>query len=114
MSSYPLVLKQFDGFKEDLNRLGANEKLKTVIFNCIVSIRKNEQQGKPLTANPNTGDLSDCRKFYIDSEPEIKPRYRLVYRILPTEQDAQILELIAFGLRKNLSAYATAVSRLER
>ena len=62
----------------------------------------------------STGDLSDCRKVYFDVDNNQKPRYRLVYRLTPSEVRAVAVEAVAVGERLNLDAYVRAVRNLGR
>ncbi len=46
-----------------------------------------------------TGDLSDCRKLYFDETTDQSPRYRIVYRLLPTAERPTDIEVLAIGLK---------------
>lgn len=54
----------------------------------------------PLEDHPSVGDLSDCGKVYFDDQAEDKPRFRLVYRVLPNEVDAVAVEAAGVGRRQ--------------
>lgn len=74
--------------------------------------------GVDLRYMPGIGDLSDCRKLYVDVPPDQRPpgpkRYRIVYRILPDESRPEKVEMISIGLRADLVAYRRALVRLNR
>jgi len=53
--------------------------------------------GRPCGYQHATGNLSDCRKVYFDTETNREPRYRLVYRVLPDELSPQSIEVITVG-----------------
>ena len=53
--------------------------------------------GKPCGYRPSSGNLGDCRKVYFDTREGVEPRYRLVYRVLPGEDDPQTIEVITVG-----------------
>lgn len=74
--------------------------------------------GEQLRYLPGVGDLSDCRKHYVDVPPDQRPpgpkRYRIVYRILPEESQPERVEMVSVGVRADLVAYRRAVVRLDR
>ena len=78
--------------------------------------QKGETSGTPLDNLPETGDLSDCYKFYFDPDPspDQPPRYRLVYRYTPNEIRAVSLQAVAVGKRAKLDAYIRALANLGR
>jgi len=55
--------------------------------------------GKPCGYQAATGNLGDCRKIYFDTEADVEPRYRLIYRVLPDETNPVIIEVITVGLK---------------
>lgn len=74
--------------------------------------------GDWLARHETTGDLSTCRKvkFGPDEMDErgvnLGPALRLVYRLLPTNQDVQQVEVLAVAPRRDLEAYALAADRI--
>jgi len=56
-------------------------------------------KGQPCGYQHATGNLSDCRKLYFDDAQDHDPRYRLVYRVLPTEDVPAEIEAITVGLK---------------
>jgi ParE toxin of type II toxin-antitoxin system, parDE len=94
--------------EEDLRALGSN-KLRLEAVKLIVALKIAPRLGRPLEHNPQTGDLSDCRKLYFDNA-----RHRIVYRLLPSERKPTTVDVIAVGPREALEVYEAAVERLGR
>lgn len=84
----------------------------------VLEIVDDPSIGERLRYMRGIGDLSDCRKLYVDVPPDQRPpgpkRYRIVYRILPDESRPRTVEMISIGLRADLGAYRRAVVRLNR
>jgi hypothetical protein len=80
----------------------------------IVDVSTGGLEGRPLEAHPSVGDLSDCRKVYFDDQEAGKPRFRLVYRLLPNEVEAVAVEAVAVGRRRLMEVYVEAARRLGR
>lgn len=59
----------------------------------------NPRLGKPCGFAFSTGNLSDCRKLYFDEAEDMDPRYRIVYRLLPDEDEPAKAEVIRLGLK---------------
>jgi hypothetical protein len=59
----------------------------------------NLKLGKPCGFAFSTGNLSDCRKLYFDQQRDMDPRYRIVYRLLPDEDEPTKAEVIRIGLK---------------
>jgi hypothetical protein len=59
----------------------------------------NPRSGKPCGFALSTGNLSDCRKLYLDEAEDMDPRYRIVYRLLPDEDKPAKAEVIRIGLK---------------
>ena len=55
--------------------------------------------GKTCGYKPSTGNLGDCRKVYFDIKSDVEPRYRLIYRVLPDEDNPATIEVITVGLK---------------
>lgn len=55
--------------------------------------------GKPCGFAFSTGNLSDCRKLYFDEARDMNPRYRIIYRLVPDEDDPTQIEVIRIGLK---------------
>jgi hypothetical protein len=91
-----------------------SENLKRRAIQIIVDVSKGELEGRPLADHPSIGDLSDCRKVYFDDQEDGKPRFRLVYRLLPNEVEAVEVEAVAVGRRRLMEVYAEAARRLGR
>lgn len=61
--------------------------------------KENPKLGKPCGFAFSTGNLSDCRKLYFDEERDMDPRYRIIYRLLPDEDEPRKAEVIRIGLK---------------
>lgn len=91
-----------------------SENLKRRVVQIVVDVSTGKLEGVPLEDHPSVGDLSDCRKVYFDETDEAKPRFRLVYRLLPNEVEAVEVEAVAVGRRAAMDAYVRAARRLGR
>lgn len=80
----------------------------------LVEVSRGNLTGQELEALVATGDLSDCRKIYFDIDDNQKPRYRLVYRLTPSEVRAVAVEAVSVGERRGLDAYMRAAKNLGR
>jgi hypothetical protein len=109
----PLQLTKAQGFEADLFALPSRELMERVLT-LLVEVSKGTLTGQPLEELVATGDLSDCRKIYFDVDNNQKPRYRLVYRLTPSEIRAVAVEAVAVGERRNLDAYVRAARNLGR
>lgn len=75
--------------------------------------------GDWLTDQAGTGDLSTCRKVKLGPDEitpdgtNLGPALRLVYRLLPSNTDAQRIEVLCVAPRRDLIAYAVAAARLQ-
>ena len=98
---------------DDIKNL-PSENLKRRAIQIIVDVSKGELEGRLLEDHPSVGDLSDCRKVYFDDQEEDKPRFRLVYRVLPNWVEAVAVEAVAVGRRRLMEVYVQAARRLGR
>ena len=88
--------------------------LKRRAVQILVDVSNGALEGAPLEDHPSVGDLSDCGKVYFDEDDDRKPRFRLVYRLLPDEIAAVEVEAIAVGRRAAMAAYVEAARRFGR
>ena len=94
--------------KEDIRNLPFAVQLEAVKY--LVRLEHAAPKlGIPLGDDPLVGDLSDCRKIYIDRQ-----RHRIIYRCLPDETRAKIVDVIVVGPRMLKKVYVEAVKRLGR
>ena len=98
---------------DDIRNL-PSENLKRRAIQIIIDVSKGELEGRPLEDHPSVGDLSDCRKVYFDDRDDDKPRFRLVYRLLPNEVEAVSVEAVAVGRRRLTEVYVVAARQLGR
>lgn len=71
---------------------------------------------RPLEQMGSYPDLSDCNKVYIQTDPDSKPKFRLVWRELPVSEPGgqPVREAIQLGARELDSVYHLAGQRLGR
>ena len=91
--------------KEDLRNLPSNA-VKLEALKYLLRLEKKPELGLELENLPGVGDLSDCRKIFINER-----RHRIVYRVL-TEKGTTTVDIIAVGPRALLKVYVEAVKRL--
>jgi hypothetical protein len=98
---------------DDLRALDEiSDQLVDVALQAITDISEHRKTGKPLGARHVSGDLTGCRRSRFDL-PGLRPeRFRIIYRLLPDDQNADTVEVIAVGPRGSHAAYQTAVARL--
>lgn len=109
-------------FSDDLAVLVASEggsetphPLARRVVELLVLIASGDLSGLQLGQHSATADLSDCRKIYFDLDPrEERPRFRLVYRLLPDEERVTHVQAVAVGYRADLDAYMRAARNLKR
>ncbi len=88
--------------------------LRQVAIESFYSVARGELRGTRLEKHFRTGDLSDCFKIYFDKSKDESPKYRIIFRYIPDFKKPMALEIIAVGLRKNMSVYLAAIERLNR
>lgn len=80
-----------------------------VAYAEMVSLKNDPLRGDELEVHPEVGDLSDCRKLYFN-----RRRHRVIYQVLPSEENPRQVLVIAVGRRANLRVYHDAALRLGR
>lgn len=89
-----------------------DEQLVDVALQAIVDLAEHRKTGKLLGSRHVSGDLTGCHRLRFDLPDERPQRFRIVYRLLPADTNADTIEVIAVGPRGGHAAYQTAVSRL--
>ena len=85
--------------KQQLLDLPSKE-LKRRALELLAKVSKeNPRLGKPCGFAFSTGNLSDCRKLYFDEQRDMDPRYRIVYRLVPGEDNPSKAEVIRIELK---------------
>lgn len=85
--------------KQQLLDLPSKE-LKRRALELFAEVSKgNPKLGKPCGFAFVTGNLFDCRKLYFDEQRDMDPRYRIIHRLLPDEDDPKKAEVIRIGLK---------------
>lgn len=80
----------------------------------LVRLEREPYLGRPLIDHPIWGDLSDCRKIFLDETHEADPRWRIIYRLLPDEETPNVADVIIIGPREDDAVYYEVMSRLQR
>jgi hypothetical protein len=93
---------------QDMRNLGSNE-LRLEAAKYLLILETTPLYGVKLEKHAEVGDLSDCRKIYFD-----KARHRIVYRVLPDEQQPDEVDVMAIGPRAELEVYTEAIRRMGR
>lgn len=89
-----------------------------IAWELLDHLRQHPRHGKRLDINPLTGDLSGARTLYVidfdQTRVDWPPPYRIVYRLLPSEEAPERIQVIWAGERNDLAVYRTAARRLRR
>lgn len=108
-----LKLNALKGFDSDVYALP--KALQQKAIDLLVLVAHGDLRGQPLDERVGTGNLSDCLKIYFDEDPrEVRPKYRLVYRLLPDGVSAVTVQAVSVGERSGLDAYLRAARNLGR
>jgi len=103
-----------DAAFESVERLP--EPHREIAWELLDHLRDAPRYGKPLEAHPETSELQVARALYvIDFEQkrvQWPPPYRIVYRLLPGEEQPEKAQVISAGRRDDLEVYRTAARRL--
>jgi hypothetical protein len=101
--------------------------LQKVALWWLKRVRRDHSLGKELGYQVSTGDLRGLYKLYFeeDDEPwnplwappdrpagDPRPRYRIVYQLLPDEENPELIEVVSVGPKPQV--YWTASERLQR
>src|SRR5271166_6102219 len=99
-----------DAAFESIERLP--EPHREVAWELLDHLRDAPRYGKPLEARAQTGELSAARSLYvIDFEQrqiDWTPTFRIVYRLLPSEDEPSTAEVVWAGRRDDLEVYRVA------
>lgn len=125
MTGVPFQLALHPAFERDLQDLAAEagrnptgeaRRLLMVTLSALQAIKEGTIPVRPLEQLGSYPDLSDCNKVYIQTDPDNKPKYRLVWREHPAEEPGgpATREVIQLGARELGSVYHLAGQRLGR
>lgn len=125
MTGAPFQLALHPAFERDLqdlattagrNPAGEARRLLMVTLSALEAIRDGTIPVRQLEQMGSYPDLSDCNKVYIQTDPDSKPKYRLVWRERPPDGpgDAPVRQVIQLGERELGSVYHLAGQRLGR
>ena len=89
-----------------------------IAWDLLDHLRAHPYFGKPLGPNALTADLSGTRSLYVidfeEERIERPPPYRIVYRLLPSDERVEKVQVIWAGERNDLTVYRAAAARLRR
>lgn len=91
-----------------------SEALRREALRYLARLKREPLLGQPLRDHPTMGDLTGCRKLYFDERIDVPPRWRIVYRVLPSEDDPRSVDVISIARRAYAEAYVLAARRLGR
>ena len=98
---------------DDLRSLAElDEALVDAAFQAISDLARGRRTGKALGARWVSGDLEGCRRLPFDVPGQRPERHRVVYRLRPSEDRADTVEVISVGPRGGHVVYREAASRL--
>lgn len=80
----------------------------------LARLERQPHFGTPLNDHPMWGDLSDCRKIYLDESHDRSPRWRIIYKLLPDEANPEVADVMIIGPRADDEVYYEIMKRLER
>ena len=103
---WPQVSEDFRSLPSDALRLMA--------MKYFIRLERQPHFGRPLTDHPIWGDLSDCRKIFLEETHAAVPRWRIIYRLLPDEHKPERADVIIIGPREDDEVYRMVMSRLDR
>ena len=110
----------------DLKALSSDRLRKAALW-WLKRVRRDHLLGKELGYQVSTGDLRGLYKLYFDEDDEPwnplwepparppgdpRPRYRIVYQLLPNEDRPVLIEVISIGRKPQV--YWGAAERLAR
>jgi mRNA-degrading endonuclease YafQ of YafQ-DinJ toxin-antitoxin module len=98
---------------EDFRSLPTNG-LRLMAMKHLLRLEDEPYFGLHLTDHPVWGDLSDCRKIYLDESHEVDPRWRIIYKLLPDEQNPDVADVMIIGPRDDDLVYRQVMVRLGR
>lgn len=102
--------------KAGRNPSGEDHRLLRVTLSALQAIQAGTIPVRPLEQMSSYPDLSDCNKVYIQTDPDSKPKYRLVWRERAPEEPGgtAVRQVIQLGERELGQVYHLAGQRLGR
>ncbi len=98
---------------DDLRALNdIDERLVDIALQAVVDLAEHRKTGKLLGARHVSGDLTGSRRLRFDLPGQRPERFRVIFRLLPDDQNPDTVEVIAVGPRGGHAAYQAAVARL--
>ncbi|MHB1501442.1 MAG: type II toxin-antitoxin system RelE family toxin [Candidatus Dormibacteria bacterium] len=99
---------------DDLRALAeVDEELADAALRAISDLAGRRRIGKALGARLVSGDMEGCCRLRFDLPGRRPERYRVVYRLRPSEDRPDTVEVISVGPRGGHAVYREAVARLE-
>ena len=97
---------------DDLQNLKSAQ-LQFIALNLIEQLIHGSIRGRRLENHEGTGNLGDFFKIYFDVDKDRPPRYRIVYRYIPSSSAPTQLQIVVIATRENLRVYKEAVKRMK-
>ncbi len=80
----------------------------------FIRLEENPRLGRTLKDHPVWGDLSDHRKIYLDERHDVDPRWRIIYKLLPNDENPEVADVVIIGPREDDAVYREVMARLGR
>jgi hypothetical protein len=95
--------------------LDIDMRLGRVVAELVATLHSDPWIGREMRSRMRLELLKDCRKVAFDIPGwKGKPRFRLVYRNLPSDGSIAVVSVLAVAPRSELEAYRSAATRLGR
>lgn len=91
-----------------------NDQLRWRALWLFSRLKENPYLGIRLKNHPTLHDLSDCRKLYLGESESVRPRWRIVYQLLPNDISPIRARIIVIWPKQEEAAYHEAARRLGR
>jgi hypothetical protein len=93
--------------------LSIDTRLARVVAEIVAALHSDPWLGNEMRSRVRLEILRDCRKVAFDlPRRKGKPRFRLVYRNLPSDGSIAVVSIVAVAPRSDLEAYRSAATRL--
>ena len=98
---------------DDLRALAQiDEELVDAALQAVADLAEHRKVGKRLGDRHVSGDLTGARRLRFGLIDDRPGKYRVIYRLVPNEQEADTIEVLAIGPRGGHAAYQAATGRI--